>query len=82
MKNLNFKRAEILVLDNWSKDKDVFKGVQRREGAVELVGAECKYYKVGDTILFEDKLPQVMPFEYEGVKYLIMDERSVICEVS
>ena len=82
MKELKFKRTEILVLDEWSEDKNVFKGVQRREGVVELVGAECKYYKVGDTILFEDKPPYVASFEYEAVKYLMMDEKSIIAQVS
>ena len=82
MKNLKFKRSEILVLDAWVEDKNVFKGVQRREGTVALVGDECKYYKVGDVILFEDKPPYVASFEYEDVKYLMMDEKSVICQVS
>jgi co-chaperonin GroES (HSP10) len=83
MKQLKFKRTEVLVEDVWSDQKeDKFKvNSNRFEGKIINCGESCQLYKVGQTILFEKKAPQVVSFEYEGKKYLYMDEKSIICEV-
>lgn len=83
MKKLKFKRTEILVEDVWSEEKeDKFKKNSNRfEGKIVNSGNQCQLYKMNELILFEKKFPQVAQFEYDNVKYLIMDEKSVICAI-
>lgn len=80
---LKFKRTELLIINEWIDEKqDQFKkNFNRLEGKIVNCGEKCDLYKIGQTILFENKQPQVIPFEYDGVNYLMMDERSVICEI-
>ena len=78
---LVFKRDEVLVENNTSKNQTSFGDSKITKGKVAIVGSECEKYVVGETILFKDLDGFRTNFEYDGKKYYMMPEKLVICGV-